>query len=176
MAKFSLHNIRTVFNHLCSRERLLPELSGKRTALKSARAAMSELQDLLSLFRRADFDSYKLTSFAHWQVQTRCIRSAMITGADTRSSIVLYYPFTSYFVLFSHVVITGNAEDFGLMNEFVEYLAELRNSSAPFEKLHRLCLSFRSLAVFASSVGISVNMHCEIFNTTDTTLFAARRP
>lgn len=66
------------------------------------------------------------------------------------TSIVLYYPFTSYFVLFCHVVVTGNAQDFQLMNAFVEYLAELENSSVPFAKLHKLCLPFISLAAFAA--------------------------
>jgi len=65
------------------------------------------------------------------------------------TSIVLYYPFTSYFVLFCHVVVTGNAKDFQLMDEFVDYLAKLKDSSAPFGKLHTLCLPFRSLAAFA---------------------------
>ncbi|KAI9146795.1 Arabinanolytic transcriptional activator araR [Paramyrothecium foliicola] len=65
-------------------------------------------------------------------------------------SIVLYYPFTSYFVLFCHVVVTGNINDLRLMEGFVEYLAELKEISIPFEKLHALCLPFHSLAMFAS--------------------------
>lgn len=66
MAKFSHHSIRTVFHHLCSREYPLPELGGEGAALRSARAAMSEFQDLLSLSRRVQFDSFRLNSFAHW--------------------------------------------------------------------------------------------------------------
>ena len=93
----------------------------------------------------------------------------------TRSSIVLYYPFTSYFVLFCHVVITGDAEDFELMDKFVKYLAELRHSSIPFEKLHKLCLPFRSLAAFAL-VSPSVNSQWNRINTADMASIAARCP
>jgi hypothetical protein len=54
------------------------------------------------------------------------------------------------------VVVTGNAGDFQLMDEFVQYLAELRNSSVPFEKLHNLCLPFRSLAAEAMGHNSSI--------------------
>ena len=47
------------------------------------------------------------------------------------------------------MVITSDSNDFQLIDEFVEYLAELKDSSVPLEKLHRLCLPFRSLAAFA---------------------------
>lgn len=66
MAKFSYHNICTVFHHLCSRERALPEPGEKSAALKFARAAMCELHSLLDLSRRSEFDSYKLNSFVYW--------------------------------------------------------------------------------------------------------------
>ena len=59
---------------------------------------------------------------------------------------VLYYPFTPFFVLFCNVISTSDKGDHTLMQQFVDYLSEVKDLSPPIAKLHKLCVPFLNLA------------------------------
>jgi hypothetical protein len=59
---------------------------------------------------------------------------------------VLYYPFTPFFVLFCNVISTSDQGDHTLMEQFVDYLSEVKDLSPPIAKLHKLCVPFLNLA------------------------------
>lgn len=72
--------------------------------------------------------------------------SSHIITTNNSSRTILCYPFTSFFILFCNVISKGSRSDYQLMQEFVEYLSEIRKTSAPIDKLHKLCIPFCALA------------------------------
>jgi len=99
----------------------------KEARLDAARTTLLRIQKAQALSKTSQYNSiYLKSSFTHW--------------------VILYYPFTPFFVLFSSVIQSRNKTDYEMMEHFVAYLAEMKEISISVEKLHDLCVPFCALA------------------------------
>lgn len=105
----------------------LKDSTRKEARLEAARTTLLRIQRARALSKTSQYNSaYLKSSFTNW--------------------VILYYPFTPFFVLFCNVIQSRDRTDYDLMQQFVAYLAEMKDISISVEKLHELCLPFCALA------------------------------
>ncbi|KAH6721068.1 hypothetical protein BKA61DRAFT_150913 [Leptodontidium sp. MPI-SDFR-AT-0119] len=105
----------------------LKDSTRKEARLEAARTTLLRIQRAQALSKTSQYNSaYLKSSFTNW--------------------VILYYPFTPFFVLFCNVIQSRDRTDYDLMQQFVAYLAEMKDISISVEKLHELCLPFCALA------------------------------
>ncbi|KAF8858464.1 hypothetical protein BDZ45DRAFT_743301 [Acephala macrosclerotiorum] len=75
---------------------------------------------------------------------------------------ILYFPFTSFFILFCNVATTNYLPDYNSMKEFVVHLSEVRETSQAMAELHNLCQAFCTLAATLLSAPESASKRLSI--------------
>ncbi|CZR64838.1 uncharacterized protein PAC_14737 [Phialocephala subalpina] len=114
----------------------------KNAALEAARASLNELQKARHFAYMEDHPVELLKSVSHWTI--------------------LYFPFTSFFILFCNVATTNFMPDYNVMREFVTHLSELRETSQAMAKLYNLCQAFCTLAATLLSTPESTSKRLSI--------------
>ncbi|PVH87787.1 hypothetical protein DL98DRAFT_648735 [Cadophora sp. DSE1049] len=126
MVEVAYFSIQTVI-YQSSGTDTLKDSTRKEARLEAARTTLWRIQRAQALSKTSqDNSTYLKSSFTHW--------------------VILYYPFTPFFVLFCNVIQSRNKTDYEMMQQFVAYLAEMKDISISVEKLHELCLPFCALA------------------------------
>ncbi|KAG4433192.1 hypothetical protein IFR05_011327 [Cadophora sp. M221] len=126
MVEIAYFPIQTVI-YQSSRIDTLKDSTRKEGRLEAARTTLLRIQRAQALSKTSLYNSaYLKSSFTNW--------------------VILYYPFTPFFVLFCNVIQSRDRTDYDMMQQFVAYLAEMKDISISVEKLHELCLPFCALA------------------------------
>lgn len=94
-------------------------------------SARRELLSLVAIC--ASTDTQKTAAYLHWLVYSKTASKVLLTK---NSRTLLFYPLTAYFAIFCNAVATCHTEDFQILKDLANCLAESGAISQPIAAMH----------------------------------------